>query len=147
MQPQNLEDRAWLLRLALGEEPKSSAATLPEPEPVLTEKPRETPTPEPQPVPERVPERARVIQPGCCPVCGASSPLYERAPSAINDRDMQCRQCGFRTKRAQIEANGNRIFSREPEVFEPAGISRAQWDDYEWRSTHVQKERGEMGRV
>lgn len=132
--------------------PIANAPATDEPAPVPTEKPRETPTPEPQPapaaltpetaqepqrVPGAIPPRGRAVQPGHCPAC--DSALYALAPGAVNERDKLCVQCGYRLPWARFDEQGHRIYSSEPENFEPAGISRAQYADHEWMAAHVQK--------
>jgi len=110
----------------------SVEATLEPAQPVQapTENTPEMPTAKPTPIPAAVRKRPTIVLPGCCPECGSS--LYALAPSAVSDDDKLCRQCAHRPRRAQIDEHGCRVFSREPEVFVPAGISRRQIDSAEW---------------
>ncbi len=106
---------------------------------VPTENPPEMPAPKPQPVPERLQEAARAIPPGGCPACGADSALY--APIGSCDGDRRCRQCGHQPRRGEVDSNGRRILKQDgiEEVFSPAGVSRGQFADVDWRRANLQK--------
>jgi len=120
----------------------SVEATLEPAQPVQapTENTPEMPAPEPQPMPAAVPERARVVQPGCCPDC--ASPLY--GPVGGGD-DKLCRQCGFQPPRARFDSEGRRILRGDgvAEVFSVAGISRRQIEDSQWME--LNRHRGKLG--
>jgi Zn ribbon nucleic-acid-binding protein len=111
----------------------------PEPTPAPTEKPTEQPQEEPQAEPAALPERARAVPPGGCPACGADAALYQLIGSADDAR--RCSQCGHQTRRATFDEQGRRVVLRDgiEEGFAPAGVSRAQYADLEWRRAHVQK--------
>jgi hypothetical protein len=126
----NFPNRSLRVRMRFSETNAENNATPEEPAPPPIEMPVVMPRSEPQTVPAAVRKRPTIVLPGCCPECGSS--LYALAPSAVSDDDKLCRQCAHRPRRARIDARGCRVFSREPEIFAPAGISRRQIDSAEW---------------